>query len=168
MKSPLNPVTALAIVVLVIGAFWLRRQVAKEGPVPPPPPPPVVATIPPTEPYTVVDRSHPGQVASPAGKRSMTPSELKLHRDELRTRLIGLMTEAEELARKGEADVAAGRPNASLPRLNEILDALKPIAADTVFADVKTAATNAIDAMAVNQSARIAVALRDAKGLPPP
>ena len=161
MKSKFTPLSIVAILALIGLSFWLRREMSgdrrKDDP---------SSLV--FHPATVVDRSHPGMVATPAGRRVMSPAEREAHRRDLRTRLVTLMTEAEQVGNKGQAEVAAGKANSALPRLNEILAELKPIAADSVFPDVQTAASNGVEAMKVGLMPGISQALRDAQGLPPP
>ena len=163
MSSSIRPLAIVAILALIGLGLWLRNRESEHRQVLNPP---GVAKSPVLTPRKLPVEGRPAQMETPADRRRKAEIERNTKRDDLRTRLVKLMTEAEQLSLKAESLALAGQPLTTEIRLTAVQKEVEGIAQDRTFPDIREAATHGVEAIKSRRAPKISVATHAATLLP--
>lgn len=151
---------------MVIGlALWLRER--EQGRSLLPQAVPVLETSSPVViPGELLEEGSPARKGSATGRKVTEQIELNIKRDELRTRLIGLMNEAGQLAVTAETPSAASKPSTAEGRMTQVQNEVQAVAEDRTFTDISSAALRGVEAIRSRRAPAIAEAAKEVAMLP--
>ena len=162
MNAPsIRPLSIVAILAVIGISLWLRDKEADRGTA-------VVAA--PGNPVVIPKRllaeGSPARVETASDRRVKAEVDRQIERDEDRTQLLDLMREAQQLSQTAESLALAGQPLTTEIRITEVQKLVEGIAHDTLFADLRQAATEGGQAIKSRRTTPISAAVKTVEALP--